>query len=645
MFDTPQLMPYGTWTSPISIEKICSESTPLFFVDIDENYMYYDIQKLTEEGRTSIVKQKFEMDLLQTPIEILPKNFNARTKVHEYGGKSFFINGKDIFFIQFKDQRIYKIDQDKISPITPVDENIRYANLIFDQRRNFIYCVQEEHGDKVVNSIIRIDLKTSEKITIESGFDFYSSLCLSPDGKKFAFICWNLPNMPWDGSKLILKEIDEDGSFKPSKEIAGNEDESIFQPSFSFDNTLYFVSDRSGFYNIYRFDQKIYPVFNIDAEIGVPEWFLGVSTYCFVKKEDRYTIFCAVSKKDKDYLYEIDPINNQIFQKDLPFTYLSNLRSNGKEIIFIGACDNLEKSVILYDVKKNGFKIIKKPREVAIEEGYISKPRLIEYKSGDHKSFAYFYPPKNKDYISKDELPPLIVRAHGGPTSKSLPILNLDIQFWTSRGYAFCDVNYSGSSGYGREYRNLLNHNWGVYDVEDCVNAALYLIEENLVDKNRLIIKGASAGGFTTLAALSFKKVFNAGVSYFGISDLEKLKLYTHKFESGYVDTLIGDYPKEKEIFYQRSPINFVDQIKVPVLILQGEEDKIVPKEQAEIIYTALVKNNIATSYLLFEKEGHGFRDGKNIKKSFEAELSFYSQIFNLKPCETIAELKIQNLP
>lgn len=644
MFDLPHMVPYGSWQSPITFEMVASDSINMSFVDIDRDSVFYDELRVKEGGRVALVKQKFDSEEQE---EVTPQTFNIRTRANEYGGKSFFLKNKDIFCIEAKDQRIYKINSNgKIEPITE-DNETRYADLIFDERRECIYCIQEEHKeDGVFNSLIKIDLKTKNKTVLEAKKDFYASLTLSPDGKKIAYICWDLPNLPWEGSELILREIDEKGNMKDRQLIAGGRDESIFQPSFSSDNILYFVSDRTGFYNLYCYGEGVRPLYPINAEFGVPQWQFGLSTYCFVEKGEGYAIFCSLFKKDKCVLLEIDPYTKKTNEHNLPFSFLLNLRSNRNKIVFIGATEKMEKSVVLYDVKSDLWKVLKRPRKIEIDEGYISFPKLIEIKGTEDKIiYAYLYLPQNADFVApKDELPPLIVRCHGGPTGQTFPILNLDIQFWTSRGFALCDVNYSGSSGYGKEYRKRLDQNWGISDVEDCANAALMLAQKKIVDGDRLIIKGASAGGFTALAALAFKNVFKGGVSYFGVTDLEEIVKHTHKFESGYFDHLIGPYPEEKERYYNRSPVNFVDQIKVPVLLLQGKEDKIVPMEQAEKIYSAMIKNKVPVAYLLFDKEGHGFRDGKNIKRALEAELFFYSKIFGF-PTGEVPFLKIENMP
>lgn len=629
---------YGSWQSKITAEMVATKSVKLSFSEMDKDFIYYEEIRPDEQGRSVIIKQKFN----KKPVDLLPKEYNARTKVHEYGGKSFFVNDSDVYFVNFNDQKIYKIDQQlRISPITE-GENFRYGDIIFDKKKNHIYCVQEEHEkNNVINSVIKIDLKTNAKTTIAKGHDFYASLTISPDSKKLAFIAWDHPNMPWDGTYLMVYNIEK----KTTETLAGSDNESIFQPSFGPDDYLYFVSDRSNFWNLYRINGSVEPVFPMEAEMGEPLWQLGYTSYAFVKKKDKLFVYCIYTKNGKDYLAEIDLKEKKIKSLNLPFSFYNNLRSFEDKLICLAASPTDENCLILIDANSFKYEVVKRSRDLNLEKEYISIPEPIEFLSNNKKVFAFYYPPKNPNFVGpSDDLPPLIVKSHGGPTAQSKAELKLEMQYWTSRGFACVDVNYSGSSGYGREYRLSLNGNWGVLDVEDCINAALYLVKNKKAHPKRLIVRGSSAGGYTTLASLAFKKVFSAGASYFGVSDLESLARDMLKFESHYLDKLIGPYPERKDLYFARSPINFADHFSCPVILLQGKEDAVVPKEQAEIMYRALLKNKIPCAYLLFENEQHGFRDAKNIKRALEAEHYFYSKVLGFKLLDKITPIKIDNL-
>lgn len=640
----PHIEPYGCWKSPISTEMILSKSCEFNNVDIDVDYVYFDEIRPYEGGRTVLIRNKNGKDE-----ELLPENFNVRTKAHEYGGKSFFIKDHDLFFISFIDQRIYKVDREKkIEPITYASGNLRYADIVFDKKRDLIFCVQEEHkkNNEVINSIIKIDLNTCKVNVVASGHDFYSSLAISPNRNKLTYIYWDHPNMPWDSSVLVENDISSDGELINPTTVAGGEGESVFQPSYSPDNTLFFVSDRTGFYNIYYLKNVVEPLFPMEADFGYPQWVFGMSSYCFVESEGSYSIFSSFTKKGIDFFGKISLKDKVLKEIPLPFTYFFNLKSHKEKVVFVAASPIEEKCIVLFDSKKVNFEIIKRTRQVDLDKSYISIPEKIEFSTREGNiAYALYYPPTNPDYVSsKTELPPLIVKSHGGPTGHFFERLNIETQFFTSRGFAVVEVNYSGSSGYGRAYRNALKEKWGILDVNDCADAALYLCKMNNADANRLIIRGSSAGGYTTLAALTFLNVFKAGVSYYGVSDLEALAMHTHKFESHYLDQLIGPYPERKDLYFQRSPINFINKISAPLILFQGKEDKIVPKDQAERMYNLLKKKKIPVAYFLFENEGHGFRHAKNKKTALDSELYFYSKIFQIKLIEEVKPFNIDNL-
>ena len=633
---------YGSWKSPITTDMIVKEGVKLLNIFVDDNDIYLSELRPTENGRSTILKfngKSFD--------EILDKKFNARTKVHEYGGLSFCVKDKVLYFSNFLDQQIYVKEINKEPyPITPVS-NDRYANYTIDKKRNLIYAVQEEHLEtEVNNSIVKID-ENNHVEKIASGHDFYSSIVVNQDSSKMAFLAWNHPDMPWDAAKLFMADIQEDGKLKNIKWIAGSEDESIFLPRWGQDGYLYFVSDKTNFWNLYRYKgEKVESIYPMKAEFGMPLWLFGMSTYDFFLDGDKLFIVSVYNKDGKDHLCLIDPACKTKEDIKTKYCAISNVCVMDGSVLFIGASPTELQSLISLDLKSKEVKILKKSKKIEIDLDYISEPQNIEFPTNDNKTaHMIYYPPKNKDFlVKKNEKPLLIVKSHGGPTTQSFSVLNLEIQYWTSRGFAFADVNYAGSTGYGREYRQRLYGNWGILDVDDCANAAIYLAKKGYVDENKLIIKGGSAGGYTTLAALTFRDTFRAGASYFGICDLELFHQDTHKFEAKYDEKLIGPYPETRQVYFDRSPINFIDHLSCPIILFQGEEDKIVPPNQAKKMFDSLKEKKLPTAYLLFEKEGHGFRSSAVIKKTLEAELYFYSKIFGFEIEDDIEPIDIQNI-
>ena len=464
---------------------------------------------------------------------------------------------------------------------------------------------------------------------------------------QLAFFAWNHPNMPWDGTELFLADINSDGSLSNIQHIAGGVNESIFQPRFAPDHSLYFISDQTGWWNLYRYDgKKIEACFPVEGEFGIPLWIFGTSRYDFISDEKGYRIACIYTIKGTDFLALLYPFEKKLDTLPLSFTSYSDLYVCGSKLIFKGASPIAIRSVLSYDLISKQIETLRKSKEIDLDPGYISLPETIEFTTkGGIAAFGFYYPPNNKDFISQqDEKPPLIVHCHGGPSTHVNPSLNLEIQYWTSRGFGLLDVNYGGSTGYGRKYRERLKDNWGTVDIDDCTNGALYLANQGRVDKKRLAIQGGSAGGYTTLACLTFRNVFSAGASYYGVSDLETLAKDTHKFESRYLDGLIGPYPACKERYRQLSPIHHTEKLSCPLILFQGSEDKIVPPDQSEKMYEVLKKKGIPVAYLLFAEEQHGFRIADNIKKALDAELYFYSKIFKFTPADRIDPIQIENL-
>jgi dipeptidyl aminopeptidase/acylaminoacyl peptidase len=639
----PIISPYGSWKSPVTAELISSSEIGLEQIRIDGEDIYW-IERRAHEGGRKVIVRRFSDGSVA---DVTPIGFNARTRVHEYGGGDYSIANRTIVFSNFADQRLYLQNiAGQAQPLT-LAQNQRYADGQIDQRRNFLFCVREDHigAGEAVNSIVHIDLNRGGGGTIvAAGNDFYSSPRLSPDGSRLAWLTWNHPNMPWDGTELWLDQLNGDGSVGERQHIAGGNNESIYQPEWSPDGVLYFVSDRTGWWNLYRWhDGQIEALCPMEAEFGQPQWTFGGSLYGFVSEKE---IVCSYGKNGNDHLATLDIETKTLRDIELPYSAISQVRVAADRVIFIGASATESSAVVALAMTTRKFEVLRRSRESAVDHGYLSEARAIEFPT-DHglTSHAYFYPPKNRDYAAPtDEKPPLLVMSHGGPTSSSSGSLKYSIQYWTSRGIAVLDVNYGGSSGFGRAYRERLNGNWGIVDVDDCANGAGYLAQRGDVDGNRLAIRGGSAGGYTTLCALTFRNVFKAGASHYGISDLEALAKDTHKFESRYLDRLIGPYPDRRDLYVARSPIHFTDRLNCPMIIFQGLEDKVVPPNQAEKMVEAVRAKKLPVAYLTFEGEQHGFRKAENIKRVLEAELYFYSRVFGFELAEPVEPVEIENL-
>ena len=638
----PVVSPYGSWKSPITAELVASSEIGLEQVRLNGDDIYWIERRAQEGGRKVIVRRSNDGSV----VDITPTGFNARTRVHEYGGGDYAVADGTVIFSNFTDQRLYGEERGAAPKLLTAEGALRYADGQIDRRRNLFYCVREDHtaDGEAVNTIVRIDLTNGASGIVAAGNDFYSSPRLSPDRSRLAWLAWNHPNMPWDGTELWVGAVGADGMVTSAEKIAGATDESIFQPEWSPDGILHFISDRTGWWNFYRWNEKkIEPLCPMEAEFGQPQWVFGASLYDFTAPD---RIVCSYTKNGCDYLAVLDIATKKLDTIPLPFTALSQLRATGNRVIFIGASATEASAIISLDLTRKDFQILRRSRDTAVEAGYLSAPRAIEFPTGDGlTAHANFYPPKNHDYVAPpDERPPLIVVSHGGPTSSSSSSLKFSIQYWTSRGIAVLDVNYGGSSGYGRTYRERLNGRWGIVDVDDCVNGARFLAERGEVDGERLAIRGGSAGGYTTLCALTFRDAFKAGASHYGISDLEALAKDTHKFESRYLDRLIGPYPERRDLYIERSPIHCPDRLNCAMILFQGLEDKVVPPNQAEKMVEAVRAKKLPVAYLAFEGEQHGFRKSENIRRVLEAELYFYSKVFGFELADPIAPVKIENL-
>jgi len=640
--------PFGSWKSPITSDLIVKESIGLSQVRVDRDDIYWIEMRASEGGRQVIVRR--------TPdgrsSDITPPGFNARTRVHEYGGGEYLAHEGTIYFSNFEDQHLYRQRPDSTPEVISEansDASLRYADFVMDERRHRLISVREDHRDgrEAVNTIaaIPLDNSASEAQVLISGNDFYSSPRVSADGSRLAWLTWNHPNMPWDGCELWAGDLAADGNVTNAQLVAGGSRESIFQPEWSPDGTLYFVSDVSGWWNVFRAAAtgEIECVCEMEAEFGAPQWIFGLSTYAFESAE---RIVCALAALGIWQLGTIDLSTREFERLDTPYTEISFVCAATGRAVFRAGSRTEPFSVIEFDLATHAARTLQRASKIDIASGYISEPQAIEFPT-EHglTAHGFYYPPKNRDFAaSANEKPPLLVKSHGGPTAATIAALMLGIQYWTSRGIAVLDVNYGGSTGYGRAYRERLNGNWGIVDVDDCVNGARFLAGSGKADGNRLMIDGGSAGGYTTLCALTFRDVFQAGASHFGVSDAEALAKETHKFESRYLDNLIGPYPERRDLYVERSPIHFAGKLSCPVIFFQGLEDKVVPPNQAETMVAALRQKRVPVAYVAFEGEQHGFRRAENIKRALDGELYFYARVFKFELAEAVEPVPIENL-
>ena len=609
----------------------------------DGEDLYWSELRPDEAGRIVVCRR----DASGAISDVTPPGFNARTRVHEYGGGQFAVSGGTVWFINFKDQRLYRQDRGaNPRPITPAVD-VRHADMAVDARRGRLLAVREDHTTaalEAVNALVSLDFNGErDVITVAAGNDFYSSPKLSPDGNRVAWMTWNHPNMPWDGTELWVSELDRDGHVTSSRKIAGGERESVLQPEWSPRGELYFVSDRSGWWNLYHAmgegDEALSPR---AAEFGAPQWGFGMRFYAFSGPDE---IVCLYSEPGGTRLGRIDVNTGVVEHVELLYTSLSNVQATGRKVALFAGSATLAERVLTVELDTGAQEVVKVSNSAHVDAGNLSIPRAIEFPTeGGVTAHAFFYPPKNQAFEPPpSEKPPLVVHCHGGPTGSAGPTYPFEYQYWTSRGIAVVDVNYGGSAGYGRAYRTRLNGNWGVVDVDDCINAATYLVEQGLVDGDRVSITGGSAGGFTVLLSLTKRDFYDTGASHFGVGDLESFIKETHKFESHYLDTLVGPYPERADLYRDRSAVNFADNLKVPVILFQGLEDKVVPPSQAEEFVAVCQRKKLPYTYVAFEGEQHGFRQDKNIRRAIEGEMYFLSRIFGFDVADKIEPVKIEN--
>jgi len=635
--------PYGSWKSPITSDLIVQGSISLVTALFAGDDLYWIEAHPAEAGRNLVMRKSADGRVE----ELTPAPYNVRTRVHEYGGGAFTVDKGSVYFSNFADNLLYvRTPEGDIQAITS-DSNHRYADAVVDGARGLYIGVREDHTKSAIfaeTTLVAMNLDGSNERIIVSGNDFYSNPRVSPDGQQLAWLTWNHPNMPWDETELWVAELSADGAVEHAHKVAGESGESVIEPVWSPSGELFYVSDKSNWWNMYRLqDGKAVPVCPLKAEFSGPSWVFGISSYDFINES---TIVATYSQNGRDYLATIDVPSGKLTTIDNGYTSFSSVHSNGHQIAFVGASPTAFARLAVTNADGRAEDVVRKTGELTVDAAFLSLPESIEYPTENGKTaHAIYYAPNNRDFTAPaGEKPPLLVHVHGGPTGSSASTLSLTTQYWTSRGFGVVDVNYGGSTGYGREYRDRLKPNWGIVDVADSANAVRYLVQRGDVDEQRIAIAGGSAGGYTTLASLVFTDVYSAGASHFGLSELEIFAQETHKFESRYMDGLLGPYPGAKDVYYNRSPINFTDQLSCPVIFFQGLDDKIVPPNQAELMVEALRKKGLPVAYVAFEGEGHGFRMSEHIKRALDGEFYFYSRVFGYEPAEDIEPVEIDNL-
>ena len=666
-----QTRPYGTWPSPISAATVASQGVRLGAVAVDGDDIYWIEGRPHEGGRNVLVRRRGD----GSTADAIPPGFNVRSRAHEYGGGAYVVSRGEIYFSNFADQRLYRVVGDGDStPVTPEGKWF-YADFALDPKRRRMVCVREDHSaaGEAVTTLVSVPLSGgSAGDVIASGHDFYSTPRFSPDGSQLAWMAWRHPNMPWDGTELWIADVSETGALMNPRIVAGGDDESIYQPGWSPDGTLHFTSDRGGFWRIYRSDRSdrssrsdrsaVLKDPPADAEFGRPQWVFGTATWVFVGPS---RMLAAYTQRGRWFLADVNTESGEwrTFDTDLePRDWMAagevRLTTSAEatvvkkadttsEVVLIAGSPTRPDAVVRLDVASGRTEVLRASSSIELNPHDVSIPTAIEFPTADgDTAHAIYYAPANAHaQAPTGERPPLIAISHGGPTTATNATLDLKIQFWTSRGFAVVDVNYRGSSGFGRDYRNKLRGRWGIADVEDMVHAARHLSAAGLADESRLIIRGGSAGGYTTLAALTFRPgAFKAGASYYGISDIEVLARDTHKFEARYTDRLIGPYPAMRDEYRARSPIHFVDRLSCPLILFQGLEDRVVPPNQSVMMADAARAKGLPVAYLAFAGEQHGFRKAETIVRSLEAELYFYGAVFGFEPADELPPIPIDNI-
>ncbi|WP_246723024.1 S9 family peptidase [Aliikangiella sp. G2MR2-5] len=638
------IKPYGSWQSKLTSNLLAQKGKRFGQMHLDDGWLYWLESRASEQGRGVIVRSS-NKSLCE---EVLPDSVSVRTKVHEYGGGDFLVKQGSVYFSNADDNRVYVFENGELTALTPVETNVedRYADFDLHEASQSLICVRERHqGETVLNQLVRIDLKLKRVEVLHEGFDFYSYPRISPLGHRLCWTCWNQPDMPWDSAELWLADIHDSGQIDAVHKVTGGDNVSVFQPEWSHGGVLHYISDASGWSNIYSHQggmlNALAPTNN---DFGVPQWVFGQGTYTITHDDKIYALYFVEGQQQ---LCLIEEDSGHVEPVALPFKHFEGrLLSDEDNLYFCASGPAIELAMYRLDLASGRYHALSEISPFVLPAGDVSIAQPISFPSANERTaYAFYYPPKSSEFeASENDLPPLIVMSHGGPTAATNCALDPGIQFWTNRGFAVVDVNYGGSTGFGKAYRDQLNGQWGVIDVEDCIAAANFLVAEKRANPDGLFIRGGSAGGYTTLCALTFFDVFTAGMSRYGVSDLEALANECHKFEGSYSDKLVGPLPDAIDIYKARSPIYHTEQLACPILILQGADDKVVPPNQAEKMVCALEEKKIPYAYLLFEGEGHGFRNAETVVKALNAELYFYRKILGVESDENIDAIEIKHL-
>lgn len=633
--------PYGSWTSTLSAARLAEGGASIGGLMVDGNDVYWVEARPAEQGRNVVMR----LDADAKPVDVTPAPFNVRTRVHEYGGGAWQVDDGEVFFSHFVDNRLYRQSSAGEPVALTSESNLRYADCTIDRARERVVCVREDHrkDGEPVNGLVAVGLKGgAEDRLLWQESDFVAAPRLSADGSKLAWVSWNHPNMPWDHTALWVADIGNDGALRNVRRINEGVDESAIEPQWSPDGQLYFVSDRSGWWNLRRWssDGGVTAVLEREAEFAGPLWQLGQRSYRLLSADEAVVTF---SREGFQRIGLLNLRNAELREYDIPFTSQGAPDVVGRTAWFVGHSETAPSALVRLNLDSGEHEVVYRSAQAQLAPEAVSKAQPFKFSTaGGASAHAFFYPPNNAGYRAPEgELPPAIVLIHGGPTGQAMPRFNPSIQYWTQRGIAVIDVNYRGSAGFGRDYRNLLREQWGVVDVEDAVHAARHAVAEGWADPDRLAIRGGSAGGYTTLAVLALHDQFAVGANYYGVSDIEALARDTHKFESRYLDSLIGPYPQARERYIERSPIHHLDGFDRPLIVFQGLEDKVVPPNQSEMIVEALKARGVPVAYVAFEGEGHGFRRSENQIRSLEAELYFYGQVLGFQPADQIEPVEI----
>ena len=631
--------PGGSWPSPLGPAEVVAAQRRLMQTKVAGVDTYWVESRPAEGGRAVLVQER-DGEIL----DLTPRPFSVRDRVHEYGGGAYAVAGARVWFCNDVDQCIYEVSDGAPRPVTLAGTR-RYADLLPDLSRKRILCVCEDHAGAggPRNFLAAIALADGAVTPLVQGRDFVSSPALAPDGGHLAWLAWDHPQLPWDGCELWLAALDAAGTLQRPRRIAGGPDESVFQPRWSPDGVLHFVSDRSGWWNLYRYtDGATQAVTPDQADYGYAQWMLGMSSYGFLSAQDLVAVRIAAGRSE---LVQIDARTGKRRLLAGRYTHIEHVDADAGGMALVGGSPDTLPAVLRGDAT-GPLRELRRAGTLPLPAGHISRPEAVSFATGDGtQAHAWYYPPTSAErQLPEGEAPPLIVRCHGGPTSMNGEALDPRIQFWTSRGFAFADLNYRGSTGYGRDYRRSLRGKWGVKDAEDAVHLLAHLSARGLADARRAAVSGSSAGGYTALCALAFHEGFAAGAVQYGIAELETAMTDTHKFEARYGDTLLGPWPEARAIYRARSPLHAAGRIRVPVIFFQGLKDTVVLPDQTTRMVEALDKGGVPVACLTFAEEGHGFRRAATLQAVLEAELAFYSRVFDFTPATRPPPLVIRNL-